>query len=121
MAKDVSGVIVPRKATDKYSTGERRVAAPATSETAWWHQWPGRRDTHLGQLDEPYRGVVYPNIDPEASENRFLSLTCLLDLPQARFPGADNRLRPVSNLKLGEDVGDVVSYRLGAQRQLPGD
>jgi hypothetical protein len=43
-------------------------------------------------------------IDREATENRFLSLPCLLALPQARLPGADDRLGPVSNLQLGEDV-----------------
>ncbi len=42
-------------------------------------------------------------------ENGFLSLLCFLALPQARFPSADDRLRPVGNLQLGEDVGDVVA------------
>ena len=55
-------------------------------------------------------------IEPGAIENRFLSLLRFLALPQARFPGADDRLRPVSNLQLGEDVGDVVANGLGAQR-----
>jgi hypothetical protein len=42
--------------------------------------------------------------DRGATENRFLSLPCLLALPQARFPGTDDGLGPVSNLQLGEDV-----------------
>jgi hypothetical protein len=50
-----------------------------------------------------------------------LSLTRLPALPQACFPRADDRLGPVSHLQFGEDIGDVVAYRLGAQRQLPGD
>ena len=60
-------------------------------------------------------------IDPRANENRFLNSPCLLTLPQARFPGTDDGLGTVGNLQLGEDVGHIVAYRLGAQRQLPGD
>jgi hypothetical protein len=60
-------------------------------------------------------------IDRGAEENRFPSLSLLPALPQAGFSGADDRLGPVNNLKLGEDVGDVVANGLGAQRQLPGD
>ena len=48
-------------------------------------------------------------------------MTCSFALPQARFSGTDDGLGSVGNLQLGEDVGDVVAYRLGAQRQLPGD
>ena len=58
------------------------------------------------------------HVDPRANENRFPSSPCLLALPQARFPSADDRLCPVSNLQLGEDVGDVVAYGLGTDSSL---
>jgi hypothetical protein len=60
-------------------------------------------------------------IDAGVNENHFLNSPCLLALPQARFPSTDDGLGTVSDLQLGEDVGDVVAYGLGAQRQLPGN
>src|SRR5215207_7933654 len=39
-------------------------------------------------------------------------------LSQARLPGTDYRLGPISNLQLGEDVRDVVAHSLGAQMEL---
>src|ERR671920_98563 len=42
-------------------------------------------------------------------------------LSQARLPGTDDGLGPISNLQLGEDVRDVVANSLSAERQLPGD
>jgi hypothetical protein len=45
----------------------------------------------------------------------------LLALPQARFPGANDRLGPVSHLQFGEDIGDVVADSFGAKGQLPGN
>jgi hypothetical protein len=37
--------------------------------------------------------------------------------PQPSFPGAHDRLRPVRDLKLAEDVGDVVAHRLLADEE----
>jgi hypothetical protein len=36
-------------------------------------------------------------------------------LSQPRFAGADDGLRAIGDLELGEDVRDVVAHRLGAQ------
>ena len=52
------------------------------------------------------------------NENLPVSSTRLPTLPQARFPRAIDRLRPVSHLRLGEDIGDIVHYRPGVERQL---
>ena len=40
---------------------------------------------------------------------------------QTGFAGPEDSLRPVGYLQLGEDVGDVVAYGLGADEELPGD
>jgi hypothetical protein len=37
------------------------------------------------------------------------------------FAGADDGLRAVGDLELGEDIGDIVAYRLRAERQFPCD
>jgi len=42
-------------------------------------------------------------------------------LAQSGFPGPEDGLRPVGYLELGEDVGDVVAYGLGAHEQEFGD
>jgi hypothetical protein len=60
-------------------------------------------------------------IDPEANENRLLSLPCPLALPQTRFSGPNDGLGSVGYLQLGEDVGDVVPHGLRAQVELFGD
>src|SRR5215217_2464779 len=56
------------------------------------------------------------NYRDRSRDSRFCSVS-----PQTRFPSTDNSLRPVGNLELGENVGDIVAYRLRAQRQLPGN
>ena len=61
------------------------------------------------------------HVDPRANENRFPSSPCLLALPQARFPSADDRLRLVSNLQFSEDVRDIVANGLRTEGELPGD
>src|SRR5215217_3567904 len=70
----------------------------------------------VGQASRPtWRTVPRGRIAkcrPRGQRESLLSLTCLLALPQARFPGADDGLRPVSNLQLGEDHGDVVANGL---------
>ena len=47
-----------------------------------------------------------------------LALACpgTLGLSQTGLPGTDDRLRPVGDLQLAEDVGDVIADRLGAKR-----
>ena len=42
-------------------------------------------------------------------------------LSQSRSPCRMHRLGPISDLKLREDVGDVVSHRLWAQDEVGGD
>ena len=45
----------------------------------------------------------------------------LLALPQGSSPIADDRLRSVRHLQLGEDVGNVMPHGLRAQGELPCD
>lgn len=40
---------------------------------------------------------------------------------QTGLAGSDNRLRPVGNLQLREDVGDVVAYGVGTDKEARGD
>src|SRR5215218_4370495 len=93
-------------------TAAHTISAPATSEEAWL----ATMAQTVGQASRPtWRTVPRGRIAkcrPRGQRESLLSLTCLLALPQARFPGADDRLRPVSNLQLGEDVGDVVANGL---------
>ncbi len=44
-----------------------------------------------------------------------------LFLSQPRLAGADDGLRPVRHLQPGEDVGDVVADRFGAEVEAFGD
>jgi hypothetical protein len=46
---------------------------------------------------------------------------CLLALPKPRFPRANDRLCPVGDLQLGEDVGDIVAHGLRAEGELSRD
>ena len=39
-------------------------------------------------------------------------------LSQARLPGTDYRLGPISNLQLGKDIRDVVAYGLRTKMKL---
>ncbi len=92
---------------------ERSVAAPATSEDGVVGNNGLDGGTGIyANLTNPPEGSYSQISTQGASESRFLSLTCLLALPQARLPGADYGLGPVGNLQLSEDVRDVVAYRL---------
>ncbi len=42
-------------------------------------------------------------------------------MPQARFPGPDNGLRPIGYLELAQDIGYVVSHGFRAQHESGGD
>lgn len=41
--------------------------------------------------------------------------------PQPRLPRLHNCLRPVRNLQLVKDIGDVIAHRFGADMELVGD
>jgi hypothetical protein len=66
-----------------------------------------------GQSDRKSWASGFPNAIDNAIANATLPRP--FALPQTRFSGADDRLCSVSNLKLGEDVGDVVAHRLTAR------
>src|SRR5829696_6389420 len=66
---------------------------------------------------------------PREGKNRksFISQPAVTDvsldilLAQPPFAGPDDRMSPVSNLQLGEDVGDMVAYGPRADKQTCGD
>ena len=93
---------------------------------------PEGRTTHLWLRRVRVRS---PSVTPEERANETLKtrsrvtinaidnamLLCPLALAETRFPRADDRMCSVRHLQLGEDVGDVVAYRLRAEGELPGD
>jgi hypothetical protein len=49
-------------------------------------------------------GLALRKRDVEVRVNRLKGSMCLLALSETRFPGTDDRLGPVGDLQLGEDV-----------------